>query len=68
MTVREVLRFFGKEQLIIVEYNKFAQIFRGKVKELNLKVDGDKIIRYIYSDDDIYNQNYIKIEVERVQQ
>lgn len=65
MKLRELLRFIEHNQKVILRESRWSELFKGTARQIREKEFGDKNVRYIIVDDDIYTRDYLKIEVEK---
>lgn len=66
MTLKEFISKLDRQQKIIINLGKYSQIFRGKVCQINPRtVDENREIDFIYTDQDIYSDDYIKIRLKK---
>lgn len=66
MSIKELLKFFDKNQKIIICYSWHKELFKGKVKEVN-PFDTSLVnaeVDFIYLDNDLYTKDFIKIKVK----
>ena len=65
MKVKELLRYIEKNQKVILRESRWREIFKGLARELSLRYFGEREIKYIIVDSDIYTRDYLKIEVKK---
>lgn len=65
MKLKELLKFIEHNQKIILRESRWRELFRGTARGINLRIFGERNVRYIISDNDIYTPDYLKIEVEK---
>lgn len=63
MKLKELLRFIEKNQKVILRESRWRELFRGTAKQINNNQFGERDVKYIIVDDDIYNRDYLKIEI-----
>ena len=65
MKLKELLRFIEASQKIIVNRGPFAEDFKGLKKHINPNDEEllERDVDVIYTDQDYYSQDYIKIRV-----
>lgn len=65
MKLKELLKYIEHNQKVIIQESRWRELFRGTARGINLRLFGEKNVRYIIADDDIYTPDYLKIEVEK---
>ena len=65
MKLKELLRFIEHNQKIILRESRWRELFRGPARGISLRQFGECNVKYITVDNDIYTQEYLKIEVEK---
>lgn len=65
MKLKELLRYIEKSQKVILRESKWRELFRGTARQIWLGQFGDCDVNYIIVDDDIYNRDYLKIEITK---
>ena len=65
MNIRELLRYIENNQKIIIRESRFSELFKGLARQINLNQFGERKVRYIIMDNDIYTRDYLKIEVKK---
>lgn len=65
MKLKELLRFIEKSQKVILRESRWSELFRGVARQINNNQFGDCDVKYIIVDDDIYNRDYLKIEITK---
>ena len=63
MKLKELLRYIEKSQKVILRESRWRELFKGTAKQILLGEFGDCDVKYIIVDDDIYNRDYLKIEI-----
>ena len=65
MKLRELLRFIEHNQKVILRESIWRELFRGTAREINNAQFGERAVRYIIVDNDVYTRDYLKIEIEK---
>lgn len=65
MKLKELLRYIEKSQKVILRESRWSELFRGVARQINKNQFGDCDVKYIIVDDDIYNRDYLKIEITK---
>lgn len=65
MKLKELLRYIEKSQKVILRESRWRELFRGTSMQINNNQFGDCDVKYIIVDDDIYNRDYLKIEITK---
>lgn len=65
MKLKELLKFIEHNQKIILRESRWKELFRGTARQISLRQFGERNVRNIIVDNDIYTPDYLKIEVEK---
>lgn len=66
MTLKEFISKLERQQKIIINLGKYSQLYRGTVGQINPRtIDENREIDFIYTDQDIYSDDYIKIRLKK---
>ena len=65
MKLRELLRFIDHNQKVILRESRWRELFRGTAREVSNAQFGERSVRYIIVDNDVYTRDYLKIEIEK---
>lgn len=65
MKLKELLRYVEHNQKVILRESRWSELFKGTARQIWLGEFGDCDVKYIIADDDIYNRDYLKIEITK---
>lgn len=65
MKLRELMRYIEHNQKIIIRESLWKELFKGTARQVNLIEFGERNVKYLIVDNDIYTRDYLKIEIEK---
>lgn len=65
MKVRELLRYIEHNQKVILRESRYKELFSGTARQISLLQFGEREVKYLIVDNDIYTRDYLKIEVAK---